>query len=59
MCKRIIFVEDSAHDDEDTKAEETAEDEFFGAWKLRGDEEWEGDAQHHDIRGDVEDGVCD
>lgn len=57
MCKGVVFVEQGAHDDEDSEGKEDAEDEFARARELRGDEEWQRDAEHHYVRGEVEDCV--
>jgi hypothetical protein len=54
----VVFVDDGAHDDEDAETEEDAEDDLSSPWELGGDEEGEGDAEHHDVGGDVEDCVC-
>jgi hypothetical protein len=53
----IVFIQYCAHDDEDAEGEEDAEEEFLGVGELGGYEEGQGDAEHHNVGGDVEDGV--
>lgn len=59
MREGIVFVQNCAEDHEDSETEEHAEDEFICFGELRGNEQGKGNAQHHDIGCNVEDGVSD
>lgn len=55
----VVLVEDGSEDDEDAQAEDAAEDELPLEWEQRADEHGQGDAEHDEVGGYIEDCVGD
>lgn len=52
----VVAVQDRAEDDEEAEGEDAAEDDFTFERQAGADEDGEGDVNHHEVGGDVEDG---